>query len=143
MHIQVRTPVEASCSTIILQHRDTELHCQIILGMKTPTHGAEMRQAFFRDHDDCKLAAYQCDSTFHLPNTFHSLFLIICSLSSSSPCLARSFCSPSRTLTPFQFLISAFLCIAHLFLCSHCRQFQYAIADLTIANDNGSYFFLG
>jgi hypothetical protein len=55
--------------------------------------------------------------------------------------LVRSFCSPFRTLTPFQFLISAFLSIAHLFLCYHCRQFQHAIADLTIASD--SSFFLG
>ena len=80
-------------------------------------------------------------STYHLPNTFHSSFLLICSLSSSSSCLVRSFCSPFRALTPFQFLISAFLSIAYLFLCSHCRQFQCAIADLTTASD--SSFFLG
>ena len=138
----VRTLVEAKHSTIILQHKDTELHCQIILGMETPIHGrrkcGKLSLKIMRLQTG-RISAVDQPSTSHLPNTFHSLFPLICSLSSSSPCLARSFCSPFRTLTSFQFLISAFLSIAHLFLCSHCRQLQYAIADLTTAN-NSSYF---
>ena len=145
MHI--RTLVEANYSTIILEHRDTELHCQIILGMKIPIPwgGSEggcgkLSLEIMRLQTGSISVAYQ-QSTSHLLNTFNSLFLPNCSPSSFPPCLVRSFCSPFRTLTPFLFSISAFLSFAHLYLCSHCSRFQLVIEDLTNANYRS--FFLG